>query len=390
MQPTDFTDDSWGKVIRAPGGYWAFVPRALPPEVDLTWHLAARLSEADRALSELAGTARNLPNPHLLISPFLRREAVLSSRIEGTQTSLSDLVLFEAAGDVAPSAGRVPADVREVANYVRALEVGLARLGEIPLSLRLVRELHGVLMHGAPGADRTPGEFRRSQNWIGPPGCTLEEAAFVPPPVPEMREALGAFERFLHAESPLPPLVRLALVHCQFEAIHPFLDGNGRVGRLLITLLLVHERLLLQPLLYLSAFFERHRQEYYRLLLGVSQRGCWEEWVEFFLAGVADQSRDGIWRAGRMLDLWRSYRTRIATARSSALLLRLVDSLFETPGLTARTAATLLGVTRRSATLNIQKLVEAGMLEEVTGRQRYRVFQAREIVELLTAPGPGS
>lgn len=384
MQPEDFTKDKWGKLVWNPAGgvgYWAFVPHPLPPKLELTWDLVGKLSEADRALSELAGRARNLPNPHLLIGPFIRREAVLSSRIEGTQASLSDLFFFEAAGagsDVRPT----PPDVREVANYVRALEHGLKRLHELPLSLRLLREMHAELMEGVRGEQLTPGEFRRSQSWIGPPGCTLMDATYVPPPPAEMAEALGELEKYLHTSSPLPPLVRLALVHYQFEAIHPFLDGNGRIGRLLMALLLCHEGLLAQPLLYLSAYFEQHRQEYYRLLLEVSQAGRWLSWIEFFLAGVAEQARDALWRTEALLRLWQEYHQRFSTARSSALLLRLVDDLFEYPVLTISRAARRLGITQRAASLNIQKLVDAGLLEEVTGRVRYRLFAAQAIIEL--------
>lgn len=384
MQPEDFTEDKWGKLVWNPAGgagYWAFVPHPLPPRLELTWDLVGKLSEADRALSELAGRARNLPNPHLLIGPFIRREAVLSSRIEGTQASLSDLFFFEAAG-TGPAERPTPSDVREVANYVRALEHGLKRLKELPLSLRLMREVHAELMEGVRGEHLTPGEFRRSQNWIGSPGCTLLEATYVPPSPAEMMEVLGELEKFLHAQSPLPPLVRLALVHYQFEAIHPFLDGNGRIGRLLMALLLCHEGLLVQPLLYLSAYFEQRRQEYYRLLLEVSQAGRWLPWIEFFLAGVAEQARDALWRTEALLRLWQEYHQRFSTARSSALLLRLVDDLFEYPVLTIPRAARRLGITQRAASLNIQKLVSAGLLEEVTGRTRYRLFAAQAIIDL--------
>jgi Fic family protein len=352
--------------------------------MELTWGLANALSEADRALAELAGTARNLPNPHLLIGPFIRREAVLSSRIEGTEASLSDLFYFEAGAPGSPRGFRgLAADVREVANYVRAMEYGLKRLRDLPLSLRLIREIHGKLMEGVRGERLTPGEFRRSQNWIGPPGCNLMEATYVPPPVHEMTEALGELEKFLHARSSLPPLMKMAMVHYQFEAIHPFLDGNGRIGRLLVSFLLCHEALLREPLLYLSAYFERERQEYYRLLLAVSQSGAWEDWIRFFLGGVADQSRDAIWRTGKLLELWQKYRRMFETARASALLLRMVDGLFEAPVVTIPIAAKRLGITQRSAAMNIQKLVDAGILSEVTGRERYRVFLARGILETI-------
>lgn len=383
MQPADFTRNSWARAVRAPTGYWASVPRPLPPTLRLDWSLASALASANHALGQLAGAAGNLPNPNLLIRPFVRREAVLSSRIEGTLTSLSDLFFFEAAPDSPPPDRPPPADVREVANYVEALGYGLKRLGALPLSLRFLRELHQHLMKGVRGEHLTPGEFRRSQNWIGPPGCSLDQAAFVPPPVPEMHQALAALERFLHEPGDLPPLVRLAMVHYQLEAIHPFLDGNGRVGRLLISVLLVHEGLLPYPLLYLSAFFEARRQDYYQALLDVSVAGRWPEWVGFFLEGVEQQARDALWRIGRLLALRERYHDRVATARSSALLHRVVDGLFENPALTIADAARRLRVTRRSAALNVEKLVRLGVLKEVTGRERYRIYFANGVLDAL-------
>lgn len=384
MQPNEFSPNAPGQIIKTLQGYWAYMPHPLPPTLEVDWELAAQISEADRALSELAGVARTLPNPHLLINPFIRREAVLSSRIEGTQASLSDLFFFEAAGIASP---RAP-DVREVANYAHALEHGLERLkaGELPVSLRLIREMHARLMEDVRGEQMTPGEFRRSQNWIGPPGCTLMEATFVPPPEAEMKAALGELEKYLHTPSPLPPLVRLALIHYQFEAIHPFLDGNGRIGRLLITLLLCAEGLLTQPLLYLSAYFERNRETYYRRLLAVSQAGNWREWISFFLGGVADQSRDALRRSGRLLDLRETYRRQLQSARASALLLRLADELFAYPAITIPQAAALLKVTPRAAGLNVEKLVKIGLLQETTGQQRYRVFVAPEIIRGIENP----
>ena len=386
MQPDDFEAHESGRLILTPQGYWAFVPNALEPVLTMDMSLASTLSGADRALSELAGIARTLPNPHLLINPFMRREAVLSSRIEGTQASFSDLLFFEAAGTGEPE---VP-DVREVANYVQALEFGLSRLVEFPLSLRLLREIHGKLLAGARGESQTPGEFRRSQNWIGPPGCTLTDATYVPPPPEEMTRALNELESYLHAESPLPPLIRLALIHYQFEAIHPFLDGNGRVGRLLTTLLLCSEGLLPQPLLYLSAFFERHRDDYYRLLLQVSQKRSWIEWVAFFLRAVEVQSRDAIARSDQLLQLWQGYRTKLQESRGSALLLQLVDDLFVYPAITNAGTSRRLGITPRSTQLNIEKLVAAGILVESTGRKRNRIYLATGIVEIIEQEKQGS
>ena len=260
-----------------PATYWAFFPNPLSPPLHWDSELVHMLSEAARALGQLAGLGRALPNPHLLIRPFIRREAVLSSRIEGTRTDLPLLYAYEAGQltlrGLEPTAPE--ADTREVLNYVHALEYGLDRLHTLPISLRLLREVHEKLMQGVRGEQATPGEFRRSQNWIGPPGCTLNDATFVPPPPTELMDSLSAFESYLHGADSLPPLVRLALIHYQFEAIHPFIDGNGRIGRLLITLLLVHWESLPLPLLYLSAYFERRRDEYYRLQLEVSASGSW-------------------------------------------------------------------------------------------------------------------
>ena len=382
MQPSDFTEKAPGRPIKTAQDYWAFVPKPLPPALEIDWDLANTLSEADRSLSELSGVARTLPNPHLLIAPFVRREAVLSSRIEGTQAGFSDLLFFEAA----PSAKPPIEDVKEVANYVSALEHGLARLKDLPVSLRLIREMHERLMHGVRGDSMTPGEFRRSQNWIGPPGCTLADAAFVPPPVAEMTQALSDFEKYLHEPPVLPPLVRLALIHYQFEAIHPFLDGNGRIGRLLITLLLCVEGLLPQPLLYLSAFFEHHRQEYYRLLMAVSQSGSWTPWIAYFLRGIAEQSSDAVKRANLLLSLRQRYREKMQSARSSALLLQMVDDLFSTPALDVSGASKRLNVTPRAAQLNVDKLIKSGILKEATGRRRNRIFVAAEIIDIIEAP----
>ena len=312
----------------------------------------------------------------------MRREAVLSSRIEGTQASLSELFLFEAAGE---SESR-PSDVREVLNYVNALQHGLSRLEKLPISLRLMREMHQHLMAGVRGEEKTPGEFRNKQNWIGPAGCSLGEATFVPPPVEEMLEALHQLEKYLHHPSELPPLMRLALIHYEFEAIHPFLDGNGRIGRLLLTLLLCADKLLTQPLLYLSAYFERNRKQYYDLLLAVSQRGAWHEWVTFFLQGVAEQSLDAIRRSNNLISLWKVYQQKLQTARSSALSLRLLDELFTYPAISISSAASRLKVTYTSAQLNMEKLVNSGIVNEVTRRKRNRIFVATEIVKILEAP----
>jgi len=382
MDPAKFKKEGAGKLLSVGQEQWAFVPNALPPKLESTWELSERISDADRALGELAGVARTIPNPHLLIGPFTRREAVLSSRIEGTQATLTELFSAEAsARREGPSEG-----VHEVMNYVTALEYGLQRLKQLPVSLRLIRELHERLMKNVRGESLTPGEFRKAQNFIGPPGCKLENATYVPPPVPEMRDALDRFEKYLHEERrKLPPLVRLSLIHYQFEAIHPFWDGNGRVGRLLITLLLCSEGLLPQPLLYLSAYFERNRREYYRLLLDVSQSGNWIDWVEFFLNGVAEEARDAVARSNQLLALRQEYRKKLQTQKAPARTLELMEMLFTEPVVTILGAKQRLKVTTPSAQQNVDKLVRAGIVREVTGKRRYRVYVAQKIMQIVEA-----
>lgn len=381
MDITKFKKSPSGKAIKTRQDYWAFVPGPLPPEIGFSSELVAALSAADRAVGELAGVGRTLADPHLLIRPFTRREAVLSSRIEGTQASLSDLLFFEASG----TEEKKGTDVREVANYVIALEYGLNRLATLPISLRLIKELHERLMQGVRGSHQTPGEFRRSQNWIGPPGCSLKNATYVPPPVPEMQEALDDFEKYLHKKT-LPPLISLAVIHYQFEAIHPFLDGNGRIGRLLLTLLLCQWEILPEPLLYLSAFFEKHRSEYYDLLLAVSQKGDWDAWIKYFLAGVSEQSNDAVLRSRRLQDLQQRYRAQFQGVRSSGLLLGLVDFLFESPFLNVSMVKDRLSITYTSAQKNIEKLVDAGVLKEITGQARNRIFAATDVLNVIENP----
>lgn len=388
MNPDKFRDSPSGRVIQVGQGetaYWSFVPNPLPPTLTFDSALIRLLSDADRALGELAGLGRAIPNPHLLINPFVRREAVLSSRIEGTQADLADLYAFEAGQLALPGLKAAPeADVREVFNYVRALEYGLERLGALPVSLRLIREVHARLMEGVRGNQATPGEFRRTQNWIGAPGCTLNEATYIPPPVDERNTALDAFEKYLHSEDDTPPLVRLAFIHYQFEAIHPFIDGNGRIGRLLISLLSVHWNLLPLPLLYLSAFFEKKRDEYYDLLMAVSARGAWREWIAFFLRGVAEQARDAVVRARRLQDLQLEWRKRLTKMRASGLAFRLVDALFDSPLITIPQAQRRLGVKQyHSARGHVQRLVRMGILKPLGESSYGKTFVADEILQVV-------
>jgi Fic family protein len=364
-------------------GHLAFVPDPLPPAIDWTPTLVSVLSDADRALGEVAGLGRLLPNPHLLIQPLMRREAVLSSHIEGTQASLDDLYLYEATQ---LGLFELPSDVQEVHNYIEALKYGLERIQELPLSLRLIRELHARLMAGVRGQDKAPGEFRRDPNWIGPPGCTAETATYVPPPVAEMRDALHALESYLHQPSDLPALARIALIHYQFEAIHPFLDGNGRVGRLLIALLLCDWDLLPQPLLYLSPYLEATRGTYYDLLLTVSQRCAWNEWLTYFLHGVTAQAQDTVIRIRRLQELHESYQAMVQAERIAGRLLQAVDLFFASPVVTVGDVAEGMDVSYATAQRYIERLEERGVLREITGQARNRVYRAAEIIEAIEAP----
>jgi Fic family protein len=384
MQKEDFSSGAPGRVVSVGERRWTFVPDSLPPELAYGSRPVRALSEADRALGELAGLGRTLPNPYLLTQPFLRREAVLSSRIEGTRASLVDLYAFEAELPLfgEPSEARRD-DVQEVQNYVRALEHGMERLEDLPISVRLLREMHAVLMEGVRGAHRDPGEFRRVQNWIGPPGAEIGEATYVPPPPGEISAALGTLERYVHEDTGLPPLVDIALVHYQFEAIHPFLDGNGRIGRLLITLMLIERDLLPEPLLYLSAYFERHRGAYYDHLLAVSQKGAWEEWLLFFLRGVLTEARDASRRAGRLIELRETYRERFQKVGGRINLLAAIDHLFARPVTDIRELEGTLGISFEAARRLVALLEGEGVLEEITGRSRNRVYAAREIMQVL-------
>src|SRR2546428_11743174 len=279
-----------GRYVRQTEGYQAFLPAPYPPsDLRLNPPLLALLSQADMELGRLVGAAEILPNPDLFVRMYVRREAVLSSQIEGTQASLMDVLEYEAMR----ARSERTIDVQEVSNYVSALRYGLRRTAALPLSLRLIREIHARLMRGARGGEpsKTPGAFRRSQNWVG--GPSPAPARYVPPPVPEMNEALNLFEKALHDPTPFPVLVIVGLAHAQFETIHPFLDGNGRMGRLLITFLLCEFKVLREPLLYLSIFFKQHRQEYYDRLQAVRDHGDWEGWLSFFLAGLGNVARDG-------------------------------------------------------------------------------------------------
>jgi Fic family protein len=385
LRPEEFADDAPGQLVKSPDGYWTFEPTPLPPKPEalgLDLRLACQLSESDQALGGLAEVGRMLPNPHLLIRPFVRREAVLSSRIEGTITRLDQLFLFEAE----PEHVSHPSDVAEVANYVHALEYGLELLKQnTPLCLRSIRQVHAKLLEGVRGGEKRPGEFRQCGVMIGRHGQAKDKARFVPPRHTALQPLLRDFEQFLNTPGDLPVVVQLALAHYQFETIHPFMDGNGRIGRLLITLMLCERRVLPQPLLYLSAFFEQHDQEYKDRMLEVSRRGAWKEWIVFFARGVTEQARDAVRRTNQLLDLGKHYQARVAEVARSAAALRLLDQLFASPFITVSGAAVALDLTYQAAQYNVNKLIEAGILREMTGRTTNRVYVADEILKLLDA-----
>ncbi len=373
-----------GRYVRQPSGYRAFIPAPLPPKpaVRIAGELQGLVADANLALGRLDGSIQTLPNPDLFVFMYVRKEAVLSSQIEGTQSSLQDLLAAEAK-ILAP--GEAPADVDEVVNYVRAMNHGLARLSKLPVSVRLIREIHRALLEGVRGSRLTPGELRRSQNWIGPGGCTLAEATFVPPPADEVPLALGALERFLHEDDAVPLLVKIGLAHAQFETIHPFLDGNGRIGRLLITFLLCERRVLQKPVLYLSHYLKRHRQAYYDHLQAVRDAGEWERWLTFFLRGVVEVSAQATDTARRILALREEHRSRITEhfGRAAGNGHRVLEELFDHPIMSVNDVRRLTRTTYPAANQLVQRFVDREILTEITGQARHRRFRYAAYVRLF-------
>ncbi len=368
-----------GRYIQQTTGYKAFVPAPLPPQPPIAYsgELQTLLSSADRDLARLDAIAALLPNPDLFVAMYVRHEAVLSSQIEGTQSSLEDVLAYEADA----MRDDTPKDVEEVVNHVRAMNHGLARLPELPLSLRLLREIHAELMRGVRGGDKSPGEFRTSQNWIGGRGSTLASAAFVPPPPHELMAALGDLERFLHdARDSVPLLVRCGLAHAQFETIHPFLDGNGRVGRLLITLMLCEDGALSRPLLYLSLYLKAHRAEYYDRLTAIRSQGHWEPWLEFFLRGVSVTARVATQTARDIVALREAHRLAVV---KNAKALVLLDALYRQPTITVNKAAQIVSSTFPTATKLVRDFEARGWLKELTGYGRNRLWRYQPYVDLF-------
>ena len=372
-----------GRYITQPTGYRAFIPSALPPipPIQVEGELQSLLSQADRALGRLDGSILTLPNPDLFVFMYVRKEAVLSSQIEGTQSSLQDLLAAEAR-ILSPDR---PKDVDEVVNYVTAMNYGLDRLRELPLSVRLIKEIHERLLQGVRGARLAPGELRRSQNWIGPVGCTLNEATFVPPPPHEVPGALGALENFLHSANNLPQLIQIGITHAQFETIHPFLDGNGRMGRLLITFLLCQQGILLKPVLYLSHFFKQHRAQYYEHLQAIRDQGHWEQWLAFFLGGIISVSHEATETARRILTLRENHRAAVTThlGRAAGNGHRVLESLYKRPIVSVAEIQALTGTTFTAANSLVSRLANLDILQEATGYKRNRVFRYQPYIAIF-------
>ena len=383
MDSDRYADTPFGSARRTSGahGYIAYHPLPIPRTIEISGRNLLRLADAEAALGRLAGAGRLLPQPQLLVGPYLRREAVASTRIEGTQASLAEV--FDAEASDLP----LGPDVEEVINYVQAMEDGLLRLQSLPVSTRLIREMHAVILAGVRGRERQPGDLRTTQNWIGPPGATIETATFVPPPPGEMSRLLDDLERFIHEQPESPPLVQAALLHYQFETIHPFLDGNGRLGRLLVVFFLVVRDRLPAPLLYLSPYFEARRQQYYDALQGVRERGDFDTWLMLFLDAVCTQATDAVIRAEQLTDLRERHRVEVRSVTRGAAN-QVVDLAFEQPILTARAVEQRLEITRPAALKALRQLAELGILEEVPAGPRGQLrWRADGVLGILTAEG---
>lgn len=377
----NLTSNRAGRIKRSLTGYDSFIPKELPPDPPL--HIDAEmqvlLSDADRKLGRLDGITQVLPNPELFVAMYVNKEAVLSAQIEGTQASLADLLIENTAQSKVDYS---PDGISEVVNYVKAMKWGLKSLVDLPLSLRLIREIHSQLLKNVRGYNKNPGEFRTSQNWIGPAGCNLATAIFVPPEPEEMTPALYKLEDYIHNQSTVPALIKIALIHAQFETIHPFLDGNGRMGRLLITFWLCEQKILSQPLLYLSYYFKLNRTEYYEQLMNVRLHGDWESWIKFFLRGVIFVAEEAVSTAKEILKLREQCQSIIA--RENSNYIKLLDNLFEKPVLTKKEVAELLEVSINTAGTIVDSFCRMGILKDATpNKQRYKKYIFEDYFELL-------
>jgi Fic family protein len=373
-------------MISQPGGYKAFVPEKLPPSQALRIEGALQnlLSQADMALARLDGMGYFLPNAELFIAMYVRKEALLSSQIEGTQASLEDIFEYE-SGDKPENIN----DVAEVINYIGALNYGMDRLKTLPMSLRLIKEIHGVLMQGTRGGNKAPGEFRKTQNWIGPPGSTLKDARYIPPPPQDVLKAMGDLEQYIHKGRKLPVLIDCGLVHYQFESIHPFLDGNGRVGRLLITFYLYFREVLHRPLLYLSYYFKKNRQEYYDRLNMVRDKGDYEQWIAFFLKGIVETTDSAVETARKILEMQTKHREMLWKKKlSSPLAIGILEGLFQKPYVSVNDVAKEFSISFQAASHLVSQLTGAGILHEITGKKRDKRFIYAAYISIL-AEGTG-
>ncbi|HLD33751.1 MAG TPA: Fic family protein [Candidatus Nanoarchaeia archaeon] len=381
MQPEEF-QGSFGELREREdkcGKYVTFVPQVLPPKIELTPEIVLALSKADAKLGKLSGVGLLLPNPNLLILPYLKKEAIMSSRIEGTRISLSELFLTEAKGNEE----NVP-DALEVTNYVKAVSYGLEKIEKEPITIELIKEMHNILMRGVRGDNKYPGEFRTIQNWIGPPNSKPQEAQFVPPPPEEVLRLLQELISYLNTDDRLPLLMKCSLMHYQFETIHPFCDGNGRIGRSLITLYLCKKKLIMRPLLYLSGYFEKYRREYINLLLSTNKEGKFENWIRFFLDAVAIQSEDALQRVTKMQKLREEYRKKTQESYNTTAITKLIDHLFMNPFITITTAEKVLGVTYPTAKRLVENLMKQGILKQSDEKvQRNKIFVAHEILSII-------
>ena len=380
MQPEEF-QGSFGELREREdkcGKYVTFVPQVLPPKIELTPEIVLALSKADAKLGKLSGVGLLLPNPNLLILPYLKKEAIMSSRIEGTRISLSELFLTEAKGNEE----NVP-DALEVMNYVKAVSYGLERIEKEPITIELITEMHKILMKGVRGEHKLPGEFRKIQNWIGPPNSKPQEAQFVPPQPEEVPRLMQELITYLNTDDRLPLLVKCSLMHYQFETIHPFCDGNGRIGRSLITLYLCKKKLIIRPLLYLSGYFEAHRREYINLLLSTNKEGKFEEWIRFFLNAVETQSEDALQRVARVQKLREEYRQKTQDSFNTTAVTKLIDNLFMNPFITITKAEEILKVTYPTAKRLVENVVKLGILKSSNEVQRNKIFVAHEILSIL-------
>lgn len=371
-----------GKYVKQPTGYSAFIPNPLPPNPPIQFddELHLLLSEADRSLARLDGIATILPNPELFIGMYIKKEALLSSQIEGTQASLEGVLEFEA--DLTPKDNID--DVKEVVNYIKALNYGIARFNELPMSLRLIKEIHKVLIEGTRGGNKTPGEFRKTQNWIGSMGALLNEVTFVPPPPDKVLPNMGALENFFYKYEKIPPLIKIALIHAQFETIHPFLDGNGRIGRLLITFYLFSKKILSRPILYLSFYLKKHRNDYYDLLMKVRTDGLWEDWIKFFLKGVIETSVESAKTAKEIIVLKdRLIEELYRNSISSIYAVKLVSFLFEIPVIDTKTVEEKFNIHKDTANELVNRFEQIGILKEITGKQRYKKYLFKEYFDII-------